>query len=161
MTTRLIQTQNGTLPYRKRKKCRIYLCEWVFFRLIAIEERESDKRRMLSESDFVRVQNGADWRGSTAFPKCIINFVFSKLNFMKRIGIIFFFYLVFYDEKKLNHLFRARLRLLWDAHISAFTFHSTLLISISLHRTKSLCVDFALIDSGVVDRKMFDSFHVF
>lgn len=74
----------------REKKCGIYLCEWVFFRLIAIEERQPDKRRMLSESDFVRVQNGADWRGSTGFPKCIINFVFSKLNFMKRIAIIFF-----------------------------------------------------------------------
>lgn len=56
-------------------------------------EYKVEQKGVILESKVIRVQNEGDWRGSTTFPKCIINFVFSKLNFMKWIGIhIFFLY---------------------------------------------------------------------
>lgn len=122
-----------------------------FSRLIAIEERETDKRRMLSESDFVRVQNGADWRGSTAFPKCIINFVFSKLNLMKRIEIIFSLwesYLVLVRGYDYVAHFNSEMRLYIS--LCLINFNSTVSIGkFTYTHTHTRCTVF-----GVIERKM-------
>lgn len=144
---RLNQTQKSNLiPLRKREKEKesdIFMRMSIFC-LIPLEEQVSERAKSIWIRFCTCAPNGADWRGSTAFPKCIINFVFSKLNFMKRIGIMFFSSFDSYDDKKKTESsFSCGVAIIMGCsliHIFASTSHSTLLISILLYRTRSICV---------------------